>query len=230
MKTFLLLCSMILVSTFCFSQERSSLIDLELWGGLPFIGGSLDHEGNETIKTKTPFSLGMGAIYNVFPGSNFSIVVLANAIFPKTFLHTIDGQKTAYKGNGISSLDMQFGVGYHLLGREGAFRLPLTFGFHFFIFNGSFEGIPGEKQLFYLYTYGFGTSAAVEYHINIVYFFFRLQGFLDFIYDVYDSHVTYAGRINGRDAYFFNDREFTAISAFFGLIPSTGIGIKLGGK
>ena len=231
MKKTMFLCTIIFISSFCYSQERGRYVDVELWGGMPFISGSLDHAGNETIKTEIPFSFGIGvATYNIFRGSNFGIVILINYIFPETLLHTIDGQEIRYARNNISSLDVQLGFGYHLLGQEGTFRLPVTFGFHFFNFAGLSERTNETYQL-YIDSFGIGSSVAAELHIaSFVYFFFRLQGFFDFIYDASISHIEYVGyNISGRRAYFIDSREFSAVSTYFGITPSIGLGLKIDG-
>lgn len=236
MKKTLLFCTIMLVSTFCFSQEKGRYGDIEFWGGMPFISGRLDHAGNETIKTEMPFSFGIGtATYGVFGVNNFGIVFFANLAFSETLLHTIDGQETRYTHTGnydiaISLSDMYFGFGCHLLGQKNAFRIPFTFGAHLFSFSGSLES-PGEAHTFYIRTVGFGASIAAELHVaSSFYFFFRLQGSFDFYYNTSISNIIYAGSTSGKSVYFIDSREFSAISTYFGVTPSIGFGLKLDGR
>ena len=228
MKKTVFLCIIILVSSFCYSQE-SEWVGVEFWGGMPFIGGSLDRAGNETIKTEAPFSFGIGvAAYNIFRDSNVGLVGLINYVFPEALLHTIEGKEIRYAWKDMLSLDVQLGVGYHVLGQDGVFRLPVTFDLHFFNFDGSLE-ITNETYSLNIGSIGFGASVAAELHLDLTYFFFRLQGFFDFIYDASISHIEYIGYnlSGGRRAYFIDSRKFTTFSTFLGITPSIGWGLKL---
>jgi|TergutMp193P3_1026864.scaffolds.fasta_scaffold01986_8 hypothetical protein len=232
MKKMLFFCTIVLITANCFSQERFRYGDLELWGGMPFINGGFNRDGEETIKTQLPFSFGIGAAnYSVFGIKDFGISVLANFIFPETLVHNFKGQETSYSHarSDIFLIDMQFGVAYHLTGQESSFRVPVTFGLHFLTFAGRLEKTPSETHELFINSLGLGVSAAAELHINsYVYFFFRLHVFFDFVAS--NSHTIYTGvDVAGRLAYFIDARNFTYFSALLGLNPQVGFGFKIDG-
>jgi len=230
MKKLLFLCIIILSPALCFSQGKYG--DFEFSVGMPFSYGWLDENGRkDTVSTDIPFSFGMGGTnYNVFGNSNLGIAFTANIIFPGTLEHTAEGQANRYGSNDdITVVDLQFGLGYHLLGKEKAFRVPITFGLHFLYITGILKSSPTVTQEFNSISLGLGVSAAAEIHINSwVYFFARLQGFFDFL--TIANHITYTGvNVGGRMAYFIDGREYGVFSLYVGIAPVIGIGIKVDG-
>jgi len=219
-----------LLPMFCFSQGKYG--DLELFTGMPFFYGSLrnDYKG-DPIWAEIPFSMGIGATnYNVFTDRNMGIVFAASFIFPKSLVYTTKGQTSRYGlKDEITVLDFQFGLGYHLLGREAGFRLPVTFGLHFLYLSGVLESSPTETQELNSFSLGFGGSMAAEMHINpTVYFFARLQVFFDFI--TLADYKTYTGvNVGGRMAYFIDGRDYDVLSYYIGIAPIVGVGMKIDG-
>jgi hypothetical protein len=215
-----------LTPTLCFSQSRYG--DFEVFVGMPFIYGRL---GGDTIQTEIPFSFGIGATdYNVFSDRDLGIVFVVNFIFPQKLAHTAQGQTNRYTlKDDITVLDFNFGLGYHSLGREAAFRVPVAFGFHFLFISGVLESSSVETHNFNSVSLGFGGSVAAEMHINpSVYFFARLQGFLDFLSVA--NHTAYTGvNVGGKMAYFIDNREYNVFSLYLGLTPTLGVGLKIDG-
>ena len=180
MKKTLILCLIMFSSTYCFAQE-GVYGDFEFFTGMPFIYGNLNNGEKETVKTEMPFSFGMGAAnYNVFKVRNLGIYFAGTFIFPKTLVHTVNGQPNNYERNDIWVFDMLFGIGYHLLGKEGAFRLPVTLGLHFLLISG-IESTPKKTQELNILGSGLGGSITGEMHINsLIYLFAGLRFFIDF--------------------------------------------------
>jgi len=199
---------------------------------MPFAHGWLDENGRkDTVRTDLPFSFGVGATnYNVFENSNLGIAGTVSFIFPRALEHTAEGQTNSYKTNdNLFAIDFQFGLGYHLLGKEKALRVPITFGLHYLLITGILKSSPAVTQEFSSISLGLGVSAAAEIHINPwIYFFARLSGFFDFL--TIASNVTYTGvSLPGRMAYFIDGREYNPFSLYIGITPAIGIGIKVDG-
>jgi len=230
MKKLLFLCIVLLTPFFCFSQGKYG--DFELSVGMPFIHGWLNENGGkDTVRAEMPFSFGVGAAnYNVFGNSNLGIASTINFIFPKTVEHTAEGQANLYgRNDDITAVDLQFGLGYHLLGKEKVLRVPITFGLHCLFISGILKSSPTVTQEFNSLSFGLETSVAAEIHINtLVYFFARLRVFFDFL--TLADYTTYTGvNVAGRMAYFIEGKEYDTLSMYIGPAPAIGVGIKVDG-
>jgi len=227
-KIFLLF--IFLIPALCFSQGKYG--DIEFSVGMPFTYGWLnENDTKDTIRTKIPFSFGIGAAnYNALGNNNWGIAGTINLIFPGTLEHTSDGQTNAYKGtDDIMLLDFQLGLAYHLLGKEAFLRIPISFGLHFLIISGVLESSPAVTQELYSVSFGLGGSAAAEVHFNpTVYFFTRLGVYFDFL--TLAEYKKYTGvYVGNRIAYFIDGKDYNPLSLYIGIAPTIGIGIKIDG-
>lgn len=217
----------VLISFNCFSQEEK-YGDFEFFTGMPVIYGILDYDGIETINTGLSFSFGMGASnYNIFNDKKFGIVFSGNLIFPGKFIHGVKGKETHYKTSiDFFLLDMMFGVGYRLY-ENNKFRFPVTFGLHSLSLSGTTKSSASDTHELFKWSFGISSSIAVQFNINqFVYFFTRLHGTFDFL--SYTKHIVYTGiNVGGKMAYFIDGKDFFALSAYFGITPVLGIGLKM---
>jgi hypothetical protein len=196
---------------------------------MPFIYESLDHEGKETLKAETPsFSFGIGASnYSVFQNPVVGIIFFGDFLFPKAYVLDRKGEETSYKPEG-TVLSVQFGLGYRLINNE-RFKVPLTFGLHFFSMSGTSKISPAVTSGLTKFGFGLGASAGGEFHINpSVYVFGRLQCVFDVI--MFTEWIKYTGvSVGGKMAYFIEADEYAALFSHIELLPVLGIGIKIDG-
>jgi len=228
MKKLIYICIIILFSIDSFAQE-GRYGNLEIFSGMPFISGSLDYNGTESIMTELPFSFGIGYVnYNVFENKKFGIVFFGNFIFPNTFVHTANGQDNAYMINDITVLEVQLGIGYRLFQTDNVV-IPITLGLHTLLLSGISRSLSTETHELAIYSFGLSGSVSFEWHVNsMIYFFARVHGVFDFI--TYTEHVIYTGvNIGGEMAYFIRGRDFFALSMYFGITPIIGFGLKFDG-
>jgi hypothetical protein len=155
------------------------------------------------------------------------MVFIANFMFPKAFLYEVNGEESRYDRKDLTALDLQYGVGYRLF-ETGAFRFPLSLGLHVFFMSGSSTVSSMVSWDLVKYGIGIGASAAAEFHVNpMVYFFARVQASFDFF--TVTRRTKYTGVYVGKMAYYIDNDEYGGLSLHAGLTPTIGVGLKIDG-